>query len=192
MEIDREKIEAAIVRQAADQIIGDDAIYERVKRDIDARTDKLFATTAREKIAAVIDEVITAGFDRPFQKSDAFGGAKGEPTTIRAELESIVGGYWNARVDSQGKPSDSSYSTTTRAEWLMTKICADDFQKEVKQYAVSVTGALKDGFRLQLHETVNRLLADLFHVRSLDDQGKGRRDSSTIHPPASPLAGAPQ
>lgn len=187
MEIDREKIEAAIVQQAVDQIISDDDLYERVKRDIDARTDKLFATRAAEKINATIDDVITAGFDRPFQKRDAFGGAKGEETTIRAELERIVGGYWNTKVDGQGKPTDSSYNTVTRAEWLMTKICAEDFQKEVKGYAVSVTGALKDGFRRELSETINRLLSELFHVRSLDDQGKGRNDQSIIHPKAAPV-----
>ena len=188
MEIDREKIEAAIVREAADQIISDDALYERVKRDIDARTEKLFATKAAARIEGVIDEVIISGFDRPFQRRDAFGGAKGDQTTIRAELERIVGGYWNERVDKQGKPSASSYNTITRAEWLMMKICSDDFKEEVKSYAVNVTGALKDGFRRELSETVNRLLSELFHVRSLDDQDNDRRDSSIIHPCSKSLA----
>lgn len=186
MEIDREKIEAAIVREAADQIISDDALYERVKRDIDARVDKLFATKAEEKIAAVIDDVVASGFDRPFQKVDSFGRPTGKPTSISQELERLVGGYWSARVDSHGKPTESSYSSTSRAEWLMAKICAEDFQKEVKQHAVNVTAQLKDGFRRELHETVNKLLSELFHVRSADDQGKDRRDSSIIHPPAKP------
>lgn len=184
MELDREKIEAAIVREAAASIVSDDELYERVKRDIDARVDKLFASRVDAKITEAIDGAIRAGLDHSYQKRDNFGRATGEPTTVSAELERMIGGYWNTRVGSDGKPSDSSYNTVTRAEWLMTKICAEDFQKEVKQYAINVTGQLKDGFRRELGETVNRVLSELFHVRSADDQNADRRDSSIIRPVA--------
>ena len=186
MELDREKIEAAIVREAAQSIISDDDLYERVKRDIDARVDNLFASRVEAKLSEVIDSTIREGFDRQYTKRDSFGRPVGEPTSIRQELERLVGGYWNTRVDRNGKPTTDGYHTTTRAEWLMATICAEDFQKAVKEHAVNVTGQLKDGFRRELHETVNRLLSDLFHVRSLDDQGKNRTDSSVIRPKATP------
>ncbi len=184
MELNQEKIEALVVAEAAERIISDDKLYERVKRDVDARVDALFAGRVAAQITETIDGIVRGGFDRPFQKQDGFGRPSGEPTTISQELEKRADAYWAARVGSDGKPTESAYNSTTRAEWLMTKICADDFQKEMKTYAVSVTGELKDRFRRELHETVNRMLSDLFHVRSLDDQGKGRRDSSIIHPEA--------
>lgn len=183
-QIDRTSIEAAIVKEAASAIISDDDLYGRVKREIDARVEKLFAERAETKITAVIDEAIQAGFERPYRKHDSFGRPTGEPTTISAELERLVGGYWNTFVDRDGKPVSSSYEKTTRAEWLMAKMCAADFQKEVQQHAVNVAAKLKDGFRRELHETVNRLLSELFHVRSLDDQAENRRDSSIIQPKA--------
>ena len=190
MEIDRNKIEAAIVQEAAQNIISDDALYERVKRDVDARVDRLFAERVTVQISTVIDEIVQSGFDRTYQKRDAFGGHAGEPTTIRAELGRIVGSYWTEMVGHDGKAVSSTYNTTTRAEWLMTKICADDFQKEVKQHAINVTGALKDGFRAELQQTVNRLLAELFHVRSTDDQATNRQDSSIIQPKSQPVVAA--
>lgn len=187
MQIDQEKIEAAIVREAADNIIHDDAIYERVKRDIDARVEKLFSDRVEKAITDKIDGMVLAGFDAPYTKRDGFGRPLGEPTTISAELERAIQGYWTSRVDKQGKPTDSSYSSTTRAEWLMLQICADDFQKEVKQHVINVAGHLKDGFRLQLNETVNTLLSEMFKVRSLDDQARDRRDNSIIQPKAGPV-----
>lgn len=183
MEIDREKIEALIVKQAASEIISDDDIYERVKRDIDARVEALFASRVEAKIGDVIDAAVKDGFERPYRKVDSFGRPTGEPTTISAELERVISGYWNQRVGRDGKPSESTYSSSTRAEWLMAKICAEDFEKSVKQFAINVTAQLKDGFRAELNGTVNRILSDLFHVRSLDDQGKGRPGNS-IHPKA--------
>lgn len=183
MELNQEKIEALIVTEAAERIISDDTIYDRVKRDIDARVNNLFASRVEAQITATIDDAIRSGFDRPYQKHDGFGKPVGEPTTLGQQLEKRIDSYWNARVDSQGKPTDSTYSTTsTRAEWVMAKICAEDFQKEMKQHAINATGQLKDGLRRELQETVNRMLAELFHVRSADDQGKERRDSSIIHP----------
>lgn len=187
MELNSEKIEQLIVREAADRIISDDTIYDRVKRDIDARVDKLFADRVEAQIAEVVDAIAREGFDRPFRKVDSFGRSQGEPTTISAELEKLIADYWNMRVGRDGKPKSDNYNTTTRAEWLMAKICGEDFEKEVKQHAVNVTGQLKDAFRLELQATVNRVLSELFHVRSLDDQGKGRTDGSSIHPKAGPV-----
>lgn len=187
MEIDREKIAAAIVRQVSEELISDDGMYDRVKKDIDARVNKLFVDRVNSEITAAIDSAVRGGFDRPFQKCDAYGRPVGEPTTIADELAKRIDKYWSERVGTDGKSTDSSYNTVTRAEWLMAKICAEDFQKEIKQHAISVTGALKDGFRRELHETCNRLLSDLFHVRSLDDQGKNRDDMSRIRPPAGPV-----
>lgn len=62
--------------------------------------------------------------------------------------------------------------TVTRAEYLMTQICAEDFTKSMKDSVLTVTGALKDGLRIQLAKQMDGLLDSLFHIKSLQDQGK--------------------
>lgn len=188
MQLDQERIENAIIKEAASKIIGDDELYERVKRAIDLRIDKLWKETAEERIRSEVELAISDGFEKSYRKVDSFGQANGEPTTIRKELERLIAGYWDQRVGRDGKPTDSSYSSTSRAEWMMTQLVAADFQGEMKNHVVNLGGALKDALRAELHGTVNKLLSDVFKVRSLDDQGKKRQDSSIIEPPASPIA----
>lgn len=187
MELNQKRIEDAIVAEVAHKMLGDEELYERTKRAIDARIDKLWKETAEQRVRSEVELAISSGFEREYQKLDGFGNKVGDRTSIRAELEKLIGGYWNERVGSDGKPTSGSYNTTTRAEWMMTKLCADDFAGQMKTHVVSVAGALKDGFRKELYSTVNRLLSDVFHVRSLDDQGKGRE---IIDPPAKPLGGS--
>ncbi len=187
MELDQKRIEDAIVAEVAHKMLGDDELYNRTKRAIDARIDKLWKETAEDRVRSEVELAIASGFEREYQKVDGCGNKVGEKTSIRAELERLISGYWNERVGSDGKPTSSSYHTTSRAEWMMTKLCADDFAGQMKNHVVSVAGALKDGFRKELHATVNRLLSDVFHVRSLDDQGKGRE---IIDPVAKPVGSA--
>ncbi len=188
MELNQERIENGIIAEVAQKMIGDDDLYERVKRAIDVRIDKLWKETAEARIQSEVELAIAAGFEKSYRKVDSFGLADGEPTTIRAELEKLIAGYWNQRVGRDGKPTESTYSTSTRAEWMMTQLVAADFQGEMQNHVVSVGGALKDALRAELHETVNKLLSGVFKVRSLDDQGKKRNDSSIIAPPAFPIA----
>lgn len=188
MEINQERIENAIIKEAASKLIGDEDLYDRVKCAIDLRIDKLWKETAEERIRAEVELAIADGFEKSYRKVDSFGQPSGEPTTIRKELERLITGYWDQRVGRDGKPTDSSYSSSTRAEWMMTQLVAADFQGAMKNHVVNLGGALKDALRSELHGTVNRLLSDVFKVQSLDDQGKKRRDSSIIAPPASPIS----
>lgn len=157
MELNQQRIENAIIAEVADKMIGDDELYKRVKNAIDIKVEKLWKETAETRVREEVELAITSGFEREYQRLDSFGNKTGEKTSIRAELERLIGGYWNERVDSQGKTS-ASYNATTRAEWLMTKLCADDFAGQMKQHVVNVAGALKDGLRKELYATVNRLL----------------------------------
>ena len=102
-----------------------------------------------------------------------WGEPAGAKTTLRAELEKTVTGYWTAKVDARnGANSASSHNTVTRAEYLMTQVCAADFSEAMKQSALNVTGALKDGLRNQMCQQMDVLLESLFRVKSLQDQGK--------------------
>jgi len=187
MQIDQAKIEAAIIEQAVDRLISDDDIYSRVKRDIDARVDKLFANGVSDMITEKVTEITKSGFEREYRKVDSFGKPIGEPTSISQELERLIKGYWGARVDRNGKPTDSSYSSVSRAEWMMTQLCADDFGNAMKQHVVNVGGALKDHFRGVLNEHVAIMLSDVFKVQSAGDRERNNPGSSCIAPPAKPI-----
>lgn len=182
MELNQTRIEDAIVREVADKMIGDDDLYGRVKRAVDQRIDNHFKNVADAQIKSAIELAITQGFEREYQRVDSFGQGQGERTTIRAELEKMIGGYWNTKVDRSGKPSSGYGADITRAEWMMTQLVAADFQGEMKQHVVNLGGALKDKLRAELHETVNKLLSETFHVRSQGDQGTRRQDRSIIDP----------
>lgn len=188
MEIDKQRIEDAIVKQVAADLISDDALWDRAKRAFDARIEKLWTEVAESRLRSEIELAISNGLEREYCKVDSFGQQKGEKTTIRAELEKQIGGYWNTKVDKNGKPSSGYGADMTRAEWMMTQLVAADFQGEMKQHVINLGGALKDKLRGELHETVNRLLSETFNVKSWDDQNKDRRDRSIIQPPQKPAA----
>lgn len=188
MQFDQAKIEQAIIDQAVDGIINNDDLYARVTRGIDARIDAIFAEKVGPQVANAVEAIVKDGFDREYQKADAFGRSAGPKTSIRKELETLVQSYWTDRVDRNGKKTDSSFHSLSRAEWMMTQICADDFSKELRQHVVNVTGALKDNFRAVLSQHVNVLLSDVFKVQSVGDREAGNPGASCIHPPASPMA----
>lgn len=188
MELNQARIEDAIIREVSEKIIGDDDLWNRVKHAVDTRIDNHFKAVADAQIKTAIESAITQGFEREYQRVNAFGERQGAPTTIRAELEKLIGGYWNERVDRNGKPTDSTYNVVTRAEWMMTQLVAADFKGEMHQHVVNLGGALKDKLRSELHETVNKLLSEVFHVKSAGDQAAKRTDRSCIDPAQKPVS----
>lgn len=174
LNINEQDLKDAIVQKAADEILRqDDDLSEMIRQEVKKRLDAIFADRAEAQIQAEIDSAIQAGFEREYHRVTAWGEPDGPSTSIRKELEKLVSGFWSTKVDSKsGKPTDSSYSSVTRAEYLMTQICAKDFSDEMKTHALNVTGALKDGLRAQLAKSMDAMLDSLFHVKSLQDQGK--------------------
>ena len=94
MELDQTRIEDAIVREVADRMIGDDALYNRVKNAVDARIDRHFKDTADAQIQAAIEVAVSKGFEHEYCRVDSFGKREGAPTTIRAQLEKMIAEYW--------------------------------------------------------------------------------------------------
>lgn len=174
MQIDQEKIQEAIVVAAVDDIFRDWSPIKDVLKKVDDRIDKLFAEQASATIRAAIDTAIADGVDREYVRVDSWGRPQGEKTSIRQELEASITDYWNQRVDSAGKPTASTYNATTRAQYLLIQAAGEDFHKLVKQNAISVTAALKDGLRGQLRSFVDQSLGELFRVQSHEDQAEGR------------------
>lgn len=174
LKINEEDLKNAIVQQASDQILQDsDDLSGLIGKEVRARLDKIFVDRANDQIQAAIDAAVSNSFEREYRRVTQFGEPEGQPTTIRKELEKTVGNYWSAKVDSRtGKSTDSSFNAVTRAEYLMTQVCAEDFTAGLKNSVLSVTGALKDGLRNQLAKQMDGMLDELFRIKSLQDQGK--------------------
>lgn len=183
MEIDLKRVEDAIVAEVSDRIVDESGLNKIVQEKINSRIDKIFEMHAQSIIDEAINKAIKDGFERSYRRVDSFGNSIGEPTTIRSQLEKLISGYWDTRVDKHGKPDTSSYGDKmTRAEWLMTQLVAKDFEGEMKQHVVNVGGALKDQLRSSLHGTVNQLLSEVFKVKSQDDQILHRTGDACIQP----------
>ncbi|MBB3313676.1 hypothetical protein FHT78_005470 [Rhizobium sp. BK196] len=191
MELNQERIEAAIVAEVADKIIGEEELFSRVRTAVDARIAQLFKDQADAQIRSAIDAAIQSGFDREYTRVNSWGEREGKPTTIRKELEKVIGNYWNEKVGKDGKPSSyASDRDITRAEWIMAKMVAADFNAEMQQHVVNVGGALKDQLRASLHGTVNELLSGIFRVNSHGDQEIKKSDGRTGYVGNLPTGGA--
>jgi hypothetical protein len=174
LNINEAELKKSIVANVADQLLREDEdLSELVAKEVKKRIDKIFDERVSLQIQNAIDETINGSFEREYRRVNTWGDAEGPSTTIRKELEKTVSAYWSTNVEPRtGKPSSSTYSTVTRAEYLMTQICAEDFTAALKQSAANVTGALKDGLRNQLAQQMDNMLNSLFQIKSLQDQGK--------------------
>lgn len=172
MEIKQEDLINAITANIADVYLADIEISEKINKYIEEKIDYIFASTIDSKINQIVDDLIKDGFNREYTKVDTFGQAKGQPTTIRKEIELLLTDYWKQRVDKNGKRTESTYSSYSRAEWLMVQITAEDFTKQLKQEAVNITASLKDGIRKQFQINTNRMLDELFKVKSNGDKNE--------------------
>ena len=184
VEINQALIENAIIEQAVDQIADSNNLREQVRAAVDARINKLFNEQADAQINEAVAVAIRAGFDHEYHRVSSFGEKTSGPTTIRKELEKVIADYWNTQVDKNGKPSTGYGDRTTRAEWLMSRMVADDFNAQMKQHVVNVAGGLKDELRRSLHGTVNDLLSTVFKVKSEDDKTLARTGDACIQPEA--------
>jgi hypothetical protein len=182
MKLDQKRIEDAVIEQIAETIISEDELRSRVASAVDARIDRHFKTIADAQISQAVDKAITDGLEHEYCRVDSFGRKSGEPTSVRKELECVIAGYWNARVDKNGVPSDSSYSTISRAEFVMLKLVAADFSGEMKQHIVNLGGSLKDSLRHELRTTLDKLLSEVFYVQSEQDRELGKPGRSCIDP----------
>lgn len=184
MELNQARIEDAIVAEVAARMVDNDVLYERVRDAVNRRIEKLFVDQVDAQINAAVDAAVKEGFSREYQRVSSFGEPVGERTTIREQLEKQIGGYWNTKVDRQGKPATGYGADLTRAEWHMTQLVAADFKGEMKQHVANVAGGLKDRLRSELHGTVNRLLTELFHVNTPGDKAAGRDVQNSTYPSA--------
>lgn len=171
--LDNAAIMEAVVGRLVDEFMRtDDQLYDEVEKRISKKIDALFLKNVEPRIQQELDRALADVFHKEYQQRTAWGENEGEPTTISKELEKLMSGFWAQTVDKDGKPS--TYAKLTRAEYTMAKVLGDDFNKQTERYLVQAAAWLKDGMRDHLRGEVDKMLANLFHVNSAQDQAEGR------------------
>jgi len=166
-------IKAAIVQRASDEILNNIDLTEMIRKDVQGRIDKVFNATAEKQIEAMVADAIKDGLNREYRRVNTWGEPVGEVTTIKQSLDRIVSGYWTEKVDPKtGRKASSDYNSVSRAEYIMTTVCAESFTDQMKSMTLSIAGHMKDGLRSELAKQVDAMLGELFRVKSLQDQGK--------------------
>lgn len=172
IEFDEKKVEQLAVEAIANDFANKED-FEMVAKDrIRQKIDELFAEKAEALLGEAVDEAFKNALEKEYRKVDCFGKPEGETTSIKNELSKLTDAYWSQKVDRNGKPTTATYNVSSRAQYLMTQICAQDFSEQMKQATLSITGSLKDSLRNNIAREVDALLSSLFHVKSLQDQGK--------------------
>jgi hypothetical protein len=190
MEFNIEKLEQSIIDKVSEEIIGNIDLSSAISSRVEKEMDKRITAGVGKALDGILQKALDDGFDHAYTPVDTFGRPSGETTTIRQQLERQVNNYWTERVDKNGKKTDSSYSSISRAEYIMLTVAADGFSNEMKQHMVQIGSHLKDSLRSELRKTLDQLLTEVFHVKSLGDQNKseGERNSSpdmhVFHPAA--------
>jgi hypothetical protein len=169
MQLDNETIQKAVVAEVADRVFDEENWTRLVTENVEKRISKLFDERFTAIATAKIDALVHDGFSRTYQPVSGFGQPNGPETTIGRKLEGLISNFWTQKVNSEGAPSDG-YNSKPRAEWMLTRIVAADLSESVKQQAANVAGPLKDMLRKEMHGVVNKMLGEVFHVRSADDQ----------------------
>ena len=170
MQIDQAAIQAAVIDRVAEEIQSDWDWKSDARKMIAEKIDAAFEGGVADIVNATVKQAVDAGFDHEFSKADIFGAASGPKTTIRRELVKLIDGYWSQKVDRNGNPDTRSYGDKiTRAEWHMMQVCGEGFSKDMKQEVVNIAAGFKDGLRVQLRGSMDKMLNDLFKVKSTQD-----------------------
>jgi superfamily II DNA helicase RecQ len=170
MQLDQAAIQAAVVERVADEIQSGWDWKADARKMITAKIDAAFIEGVADVVDATVKQAVEDSFDREYSKSDVFGISSGPKTTIRKELARLIDGYWSQKVDRYGKPDTSTYGDkVTRAEWHMMQVCGEGFSKQLKQDVVNIAAHFKDGLRAQLRSETDKMLNNLFKVKSKQD-----------------------
>ena len=154
---DDEQIADAIARRyCADYSVG-----KALQAAISDRFDVLIRHAVDAAAKGAIERAMTA----TRQKTDEFGNPIGEPQTFAGMIGAQVKAWQEETVDSYGKltrkDSYNSRDVTTRAEWLVKQVGADEFAKLAKDEVAKVKIAAKASIDSAIKNAVATAIAGL-------------------------------
>lgn len=172
IKFDEEKVQQLAVDAIVTEFVNNEDFNSLAQIRINQKIDAVFSETVHALLSEEIGKAFNNALEKEYRKVDCFGRPEGEATSIRKELSKLTDAYWSQKVDKNGKPTASDYNSTSRAQYIMTQVCAEDFSAKMKEMTAAVTGHLKDSFRGRIARELDDLLDSLFRVKSLQDLGK--------------------
>lgn len=154
--LDTRTIQDGIVSGAIDMIVKDcraqivETVHARVSAVINAEVNKL---------------VHDAFIGNRYQPVTSWGEPKGEPTTIKNEIEKSISEWWKQRVDDKGEPSGYS-SARPRATWIAQNVALEVLNGSLKAETAKLVGETRDLIKAGVSKAVTDTLEQLW-TRSL-------------------------
>lgn len=139
-------IETAIVHAAASQLLGRQSDRAMAKA-IEERCLELLSA----KIDAALEPVVKDVLDRPML-ADPY--SKKDPVTLREFIGLVGRDFLETRVDSQGKPSTSTYDTP-RIQRLVSELVSRDFQTEITKETRNIVNEVRTAIKSEQTKILN-------------------------------------
>ena len=142
-----------------------DTITERAAQIIAKRVgnelEKKLIANAEAIVGTKVNEIVEKVLTDTFQPVTTWGEPKGKPTTIRDMFEKGIQSWWNTKVDSSGKPDNSSYhAKTTRAEYYASQVISSVIDKELRselsKYIAEGKAKVKEAMATAVADQISR------------------------------------
>lgn len=157
-----------IVKAAVEEFTDNYDMQQEISALVRAKVDHMSTQILDETLRSHIEEAVKLGLEQSYYRYDAFGKQVGEPTSISIEMQKLLKGYWDVKVNRKGEP-DTGYHSVSRAEYFLTQLSMDSLIKSLQQDCVNITAELKTEFRKNLARTMNTTVNQLFNVRTDKD-----------------------
>lgn len=158
--ITREEVLELAATKIAEQYGDDyDSVETRVERGINDHLQKALRIKLDDNLERILNDVTAKLLSEQVIPVDIWGERKGEPTTIRDALAKRAQGFWEEKVDKDGKKSD--YSGKPRHQWIFEKVVGEEFTKSIKDNVESITKGFKEALRADAGQQLGNYIEKL-------------------------------
>ncbi len=150
-----------VTGEIARQLIS--SMHYTAKPEYQKRISAALNAAINEKIASKAHPLIDEILSQKLQPTDGFGHPVGDPTSLTVLLAQRVQDWANDMVDSEGKPSTSTYNKKAkRIEWALGQCVNSEMKKLVEAEVKTIVDTLKTSatkhIASQIAEQVGKLV----------------------------------
>lgn len=155
-----EQIAGEIARQLISGYSYDDKskLLKRAQEIVEETLSQIISERARP----MIEELLS----KPLQRTDGFGNAVGEPTSLEQTLAGYIAAWGSEVINSEGKPAKpngyNSGQIGTRISWELGRLVDSEMSRQVRAETDKIVKQLKDSatqkIASQIAEQVSKLV----------------------------------
>lgn len=147
-----------IIEQAANRLA--DEAYDNVdalgmlEAEISRRIDKFLNERSKQIMEDTLRSEMEGLMQRKFHPVNEWGESKGDPTSLREELQRRAEEFWQVRVNDKGEPN--KYGGKPRHQHMFEAIAKEQFADAVRENIEDVIA----GFREALRKDAGQMLGE--------------------------------